>query len=120
MPARKIRSSSRRPGTTARPGFAPCTRAAAAALTKAYGVLAELTPVLTDPRPKSMAGVLVDKDHPTQTFVFGETKLTVSHDYTFEWASPARHDPVWPGAGGLLGEIGPDEYIVAGNGIIVT
>ena len=94
--------------------------AAAAALTKAYGVLAELTPVLTDPRPKSMAGVLVDKDHPTQTFVFGETKLTVSHDYTFEWASPARHDPVWPGAGGLLVEIGPDEYIVAGNGIIVT
>ena len=66
------------------------------------------------------AGVLFEKEHPTATLRFGDLALGVSHDYTFEWASPARHDAVWPRGGGLIVQIAPDEFIVTGNGIIVT
>jgi hypothetical protein len=64
--------------------------------------------------------VLVDKDAPTTTVTMGGFKLTVSHDYTFPWASPARNDPAWPRGGGLIIALADDEYLVAGNGIIVT
>ena len=64
--------------------------------------------------------MLVDKEHPSQAFQFGDLRVTVSHDYTFEWAAPARLDPVWPRASGILVETAPGELVVAGNGIIAT
>jgi beta-galactosidase GanA len=92
----------------------------AAALTKAYAALTELGPVLAAAGAGKTAGVLFEKEHPTATLRFGDLALGVSHDYTFEWASPARHDAVWPRGGGLIVQIAPDEFIVTGNGIIVT
>jgi beta-galactosidase GanA len=94
--------------------------AAAAALTKSYALLTELAPIITAAGPNKTAGVLFDKERPTATLRFGDLVLTVVHDYTFEWASPARKDPTWPRSGGLIIEIAPAEFIVAGNGIIVT
>ncbi len=106
-------------------GFSPfdvedTASAAAAALTKAYATLTDLGPLIAAAGPNKMAGVLFDKEHPNTTLRFGDLVLTVAHDYTFEWASPARHDPTWPRAGGLVIEIAPGEFVVAGNGIIVT
>jgi beta-galactosidase GanA len=106
-------------------GFSPFAiestdQAAAAALTTSYATLTELAPLIAAAGPKKMAGVLFDKEHPTVTLRFGELVLTAGHDYTFEWASPARHDPVWPRSGGIIIEIAPGEFMVAGNGIIVT
>src|SRR4029079_17321352 len=92
----------------------------AAALTKAYVTLTDLAPLLTTAGAGKTAGVLFDKEHPTTHVHFGDLVLNVSTDYTFEWASTARHDPVWPRGGGLIVQIAPDEFIVAGNGIIVT
>jgi hypothetical protein len=92
----------------------------AAALTKSYVTLADLAPLINASGPGKMAGVLFDKDRASTTLHFGDLELTAVHDYTFEWASPARHDPTWPRSGGLIIEIAPGEFIVAGNGIIVT
>ena len=50
-------------------------------------------------RRRKTAGVLLDKERPTAKLTLGALVLTVAHDYTFEWASPARHDPTWPRAG---------------------
>jgi len=93
---------------------------AGAGLTRSYQLLAELAPTLLAAAPGRTAGVLVDKDAPTTTVTMGGFKLTVSHDYTFPWASPARNDPTWPRGGGLVIALADDEYLVAGNGIIVT
>jgi beta-galactosidase GanA len=106
-------------------GFSPFAvettgEAAAAALAKSYALLAELAPAIAAAGPARTAGVLVDKGDKTKTFRFGDVELNVDHDYTFPWASPARHDPTWPRAGGIIVEIAPGELIVAGNGIIVT
>src|SRR5262249_11604881 len=89
--------------------------AAAAALTKSYAALADFAPLIVAAGPGKTAGVLFDKEHPTATLRFGDLVLTASHDYTFEWASPARHDPTWPRAGGIVVEIAPGEFVVAGN-----
>jgi beta-galactosidase GanA len=104
-------------------GFSPfsienAAEPAAAALKGSYSLLAELAPLIA--ASKRVEGVLVDKQHPTQVFQFGDLRVIVKHDYTFEWASPARHDPVWPRAGGILVETAPGELVIAGNGIIAT
>ena len=93
---------------------------AGAGLSRAYKLLADLAPTLLAAAPGRTAGVLVDKDAPTTAVTMGGFKLTVSHDYTFPWASPARNDPTWPRGGGLVIALADDEYLVAGNGIIVT
>ena len=82
-------------------------------------MLAELAPLITGESNRH-TGVLLDKQHPTEAFQVGDLRVTVNHDYTFEWASPARLDPVWPPAGGIIVETAPGELIVAGNGIIAT
>jgi len=105
-------------------GFSPFSienagEAAAAAVKGSYDVLAELAPLIAG-GSKRHVGVLLDKERPSQAFQFGDLRVTVNHDYTFEWASPARLDPVWPRAGGIIVETAPGELIVAGNGIIAT
>jgi beta-galactosidase GanA len=94
--------------------------AAGAALAHAYQLLADLAPALLGAGAGRTAGVLVDKDVPRTELTLGGFKLTVNHDYTFPWAAPARNDPVWPRGGGLIIALTEDEYLVAGNGIIVT
>jgi beta-galactosidase GanA len=46
--------------------------------------------------------------------------LKVSHDYTWQWSSGPKDEGIWPQAGGVIISTGPDEFIVAGGGIIVT
>ena len=104
-------------------GFSPFAiesagEAAATALKGSYELLAELAPLLA--QSKRVEGVLLDRQHPTRAFQFGDLRVTVSHDYTFEWASPARLEPVWPAAGGILVQTAPGELVIAGNGIIAT
>jgi beta-galactosidase GanA len=106
-------------------GFSPFAiettdEVAAAALTKSYVALTDMGPMLAAAGADKRAGVLLDNAQKTTLLPFGDLKLLVSHDYTFEWASPARLDPVWPRSGGLIVQIAPDELIVVGNGIIVT
>jgi beta-galactosidase GanA len=105
-------------------GFSPfaiesTAEAVAAALTRSYALLADLAPLIAAAGGKT-AGVLIDKGEKTKTFRLGGVDLYVDHDYTFPWAAPARLDPTWPRAGGIIVEIAPGEFIVAGNGIIVT
>jgi beta-galactosidase GanA len=106
-------------------GFSPfaienMAAASVAALTRAYATLSSLAPLLAAAAPGRSAGVLLDKPAPKTDIALGAYKLTVSHDYTFAWASPARNDPTWPRAGGLVVALADDEFLVAGNGIIVT
>jgi hypothetical protein len=91
-----------------------------AALTRAYQLIGGLAPLLSAAPPGRSAGVLLDKESPTTKLTMGGFTLTVAHDYTFPWSSPARTDAVWPRGGGLIIALGDDEYLVAGDGLIVT
>src|SRR4029079_9540329 len=106
-------------------GFSPFAIETAApadadALARAYATLAVLAPMIAAAGAGKTAGVLFDKEHPKTTLRFGDLELTAVHDYTFEWASPARLDPTWPRGGGIIVQIAPDEFVIAGNGVIVT
>jgi hypothetical protein len=106
-------------------GFSPfaidqIAAAPATALTHAYELIAALEPLLLAAGPERTAGVLLDKETAPAKVTIGAFTLTFVHDYTFPWAAPARESAVWPRAGGLVIALGDDEYLVAGNGLIVT
>ena len=90
-------------------------------LAKAYDVLSQLAPVILQHQGKgTMAGVLLDKDNQTLQVKLGDYALKVSHDYTWSWSSGPGESGRWPRVGGLFISTAPDEYIIAGTGIIVT
>lgn len=90
-------------------------------IAKSYEVLSQLAPLILENQGKgTMAGVLLDKDNQTQQIQLGGYTLNVSHDYTWAWSSGARESRQWPRVGGIMISVGPDEYVIAGTGIIVT
>jgi hypothetical protein len=92
----------------------------AKALTRANELIAALEPLLLAAGPDRTDGVLLDKESAPVKVTLGGFTLTFVHDYTFPWAAPARQSAVWPRAGGLVIALGDDEFLVAGNGLIVT
>jgi hypothetical protein len=92
-----------------------------APLGKAYDILSQLSPVIMENQGFGiMTGVLLDKDNQKQQVALGDYTLTVSHDYTWGWSSGAGESGQWPRVAGIIISKGPDEYIIAGSGIIVT
>jgi beta-galactosidase GanA len=92
-----------------------------APIAKAYGVLSRLAPlVLARQGSDALTGVLLDKEHPEETLALGGYALRAVHDFTWEWSFGDRNAASWPRAGGLVMCVGPDEFLVAGTGIIVT
>jgi beta-galactosidase GanA len=90
-------------------------------LAGSYDVLSQLTPLIMENQGRgTMAGVLLDKDNQTQQIKLGNYILNVCHDYTWAWSSGAKESKQWPRVGGLIISMGPDEYVIAGTGIIVT
>jgi beta-galactosidase GanA len=90
-------------------------------LGKAYDVLSQLAPIILKNQGKgTMAGALLDKDNQRQQVELDDYALKVSHDYTWGWSSGAGESGQWPRAGGIFISTGPDEYIIAGTGIIAT
>jgi hypothetical protein len=87
---------------------------------KAYDILTQLTPIIMENQGYGiMAGVLLDKDNQKHQVELGSYTLTVSHDYTWGWSGGFGKSE-WPRVGGIIVSTGPDDYIIAGTGIIVT
>lgn len=90
-------------------------------LPKSYEVLSQLASLILEKQGKGMtAGVLLDEDNQKQQVKLGNYTLNVSHDYTWGWASRSSESESWPRVGGIIISVGPDEYVIAGSGIIVT
>jgi hypothetical protein len=90
-------------------------------LPKSYEVLSQLVPLIMENQGKgTTAGVLLDKDNPREQVQLGNYTLNVAHDYTWSWSPGHRESGQWPRVGGIIISVGPDEYVIAGSGIIVT
>jgi beta-galactosidase GanA len=88
-------------------------------LTQSYSVLQQLAPVILQQQGRgTMAGVLLDKDHAQETTYLGNYILHASFELNDKYATQTTD--VDPRGGGLIMQVGPDEFIVAGTGIIVT
>jgi len=90
-------------------------------LADAYEVLAQMSPLILENQGKGVtAGVLLDKDEQRTELQLGGYVLNIKHDYTWGWSGGDKDSESWPLAGGVIISTGPDEYVIAGSGFIVT
>ncbi|MFL5810252.1 MAG: DUF5597 domain-containing protein [Flavisolibacter sp.] len=86
---------------------------------KTYDILQQLIPLITKYQPEGKtAGVLLLKDS-TREITMGNYRLTINHDYKLGWAAEAKTE-TWPLTGGLIISIAPDEFYIAGTGLVIT
>lgn len=88
-------------------------------LGKTYQVLQQLSPVIAGNNWLNMDGYLFDKQGQKTGSAMGNYQLSVSHYNTMSWAPEAK-DSVWTTTGGIILQTGPDEFLVAGTGIVVV
>lgn len=88
--------------------------------TEAYGKLCEMMPLLAKWQGQdTMWGLLFDSEDKERIITDGDLTLTCRHNFTLPWDPRATDGSEWPEGGGLIIRIAPDEYVVAGNGIVV-
>ncbi|MDR6764571.1 hypothetical protein J2Y38_004805 [Flavobacterium sp. 2755] len=89
-------------------------------LGKIYDLVKQLTPVIEANKGQGkIDGVLLDKENNTQIINLGNYEFTFKHDYTLNWSDGAKAE-TWPTASAIIIEITPDEFYIAGSGIVVT
>lgn len=89
-------------------------------LGRSYSILTQLTPLIQTSQGKGvMNGMLFDKKATADTIRLGGYTFTCKHDYTLGW-SPKAKEEEWPVTGGLIVQTGPDEFTIAGTGIVLT
>ncbi|HEY4108890.1 DUF5597 domain-containing protein [Puia sp.] len=87
---------------------------------KAYSILRQISPLIVKYQPLGkVSGFLLSKDSLSQSVTVGDYRLIVKHDYTLPW-SPGSRDGAWPLTGCTIIAVSPDEFYVAGTGVVVT
>jgi hypothetical protein len=88
-------------------------------VSKGYDVLAQLTPLIISNQGKgTMAGVLLDSANQKARIKLGDFIFNVSHAYSWRYAPRTEGDN--PRFGGMIIMVSPDDFFIAGRGLIVT
>lgn len=86
-----------------------------------YKVLSQLAPLILEKQGQGLtAGVLIDSINHTRQIVFGDYIFNIKHEYSFKWAYKDPKAGLSPRVGGIIIMLGPDEFIIAGSGLIIT
>ena len=89
-------------------------------LGKIYDLVKQLTPVIEKYKGLGkIDGVLLDKENVVQIITLGNYEFTFKHDYTLNWSDGAKEN-VWTMSSAIIIETAPDEFYIAGSGIVVT
>lgn len=64
-------------------------------------------------------GILLDSDNKERVIADGDAILTCRHFFTLPWDPRATDGSVWPEGGGIILKLATDEYLIAGNGIVI-
>lgn len=89
-------------------------------LGKAYALIDQLMPLITAHHGNNkIEGVLLDKNSPDTTLQFGKYEFTVKHSHTLGWEGESNNE-VWEPAGAIIVRTGPDEFYLAGSGVVIT
>ena len=87
---------------------------------KTYNILNQITHLITRHQPPgNVKGFLIEKDFIQKDVPLGDYLITVHHEYKMGW-SPGSKENTWPLAGALIIGVAPDEFFVAGTGIVMT
>lgn len=88
-------------------------------LADAYGVLRQLSSLLTDISRKGLTeGALLSHEKPDTVLIDGDTRITLSHFFTLPWDPRAKDVSNWRDSGAILIKLATDEYILAGTGVV--
>lgn len=88
-------------------------------LSMAYDILNQLEPlILVNQGKETMMGVLLDSTHHKKQINLGDYRFSVRHEYS--WAYAQKTEGETPRVGGMIIMLAPDEFLIAGSGIIVT
>jgi hypothetical protein len=88
-------------------------------VTRAYDVLGQLTPLILANQGKgTMAGVVLDSASQVTRITLGDYVFTARHEYS--WPYSRRTEGENPRFGGMIIMVSPDEFYVAGRGLVVT
>ena len=109
-------------------------------ITKAYDLLRQLKPYLSNvgkqgtkkngnlsskgrASQSSVAyktwGLLFDQEDKERIIEDGATVLTCRHNFTLPWDPRATDGSVWPEGGAVIVKLRTNEYLIAGNGVVV-
>ncbi len=91
----------------------------AARLKEAYTLLKKLEPYCND--KYESYGLLFDGENAKESRALESDglKTIASHFFTLPWDSRATDGSPWPAGGGMVIQLGKDEYLIAGTGIVV-
>jgi Domain of unknown function (DUF5597) len=64
-------------------------------------------------------GVLLSKEEDTTRLEMGDYRIAATHDLRLGW-SPKAKDDQWPLTGAVIIGVAPDEFYVAGTGVVLT
>ncbi|MFZ0454015.1 MAG: DUF5597 domain-containing protein [Ignavibacteriaceae bacterium] len=88
-------------------------------VSKGYDVLAQLTPLILSNQGKgTMAGVILDSAGQKAEIKLGDYIFVVNHEYSWSYAPKTEGEN--PRYGGMIIMVSPDEYYVAGRGMVIT
>ena len=87
----------------------------------AYGTLSQLAPILLKHQGYGRNwGLLFSQEDKERTIEDNGIVMTCRHNFTLPWDPRATDGSKWPEGGGLILKLAKNEYIIAGNGIVVT
>lgn len=88
---------------------------------KGYDMIAEAMPILLAHQYEgTMRGLYFDNDSTTRVITYSDgLKVTASHYFTLPWDPRATNGQPWPATGGVIIRTAPDEFVIAGSGIVL-
>ncbi len=90
-------------------------------LKSAYSTLKQLSPILLQHQGKGGNwGLLFDQGDKERIIEDGDITMTCRHFFTLPWDPRATDGSKWQEGGGLIVRLAKNEYLVAGNGIVVV
>jgi hypothetical protein len=88
-------------------------------VSKGYDILTQLTPlILLNQGKGTMAGVILDSASQRESITLGGYKFNIYHEYSWPYAPKTEGEK--PRYGGMIIMVSPDEFYIAGRGIVVT
>jgi len=90
-----------------------------------YTMLSKLSSMLIERQgakadKRTTWGLLFDQDDKERVITDGDITITCRHFLTLPWDPRATDGTPWPEAGGIVMRLGKGDYLIAGNGLVVT
>lgn len=88
---------------------------------QSYQLIRQLSPILLQHQGKGNNwGLLFDQEDKERIIQDGDITMTCRHFFTLPWDPRATDGSKWPEGGGLILKLAKNEYLIAGNGIVIV